>query len=173
MSGPSPVEPLECWAGPATCMDSWVPPDTTFNVALRPYLLLAAFYSFVPLIMALRLARTGADALRRKRRVPAADMPPWLHIDVFMCAVMAVNLVLWVATAQGTIDWKALRMDVANSLSVSITFGQAVLLGWVPAGCPTHVEPTSGHGALLTLLGCCPPSPPFMPPLPLQVRLRG
>lgn len=110
-------------------MDSWVPPDTTFDVALRPYLLLAAFYSFVPLIVALRLARTGADAMRRRHRVPAADMPRWLHIDAFMCAVMAVNLVLWVATAQGTIDWEALRMDVANSLSVSITLARRCCSG--------------------------------------------
>lgn len=127
--GTTATAQLYCWAGPATCLDSWVPPDTHYNVALQPDLLLAAYYSFIPLILTLRLASAAAQALRRRHRKPAADMPPWLHIDAFMLAVMAVNLVLWVATAPSTVDWSELRVDVAASASVSIGFAQAVLLG--------------------------------------------
>lgn len=123
------TEDLYCWAGTATCLDSWVPPDTTYTVALQPNLLLAAFYSFIPLILTLRLMSAAAQALRRRHHAPAADIPPWLHIDGFMVAVMAVSLAVWVATAPSTVDWRTLRVDVAASASVSVTFALAVMLG--------------------------------------------
>jgi hypothetical protein len=128
--------PLDCWGGPATCKDTWVPHGVTFWDALFPYFLPIAFYGAVLLLTALRMSHAAtAHAAHRlsgssggtAAAVAAARKPsPFLPINAWVAALWAANLLVWAGAAPWTIDWRrgALRVD---GPVVSVTQVQGIL----------------------------------------------